>query len=160
MPSEDQPILATAYDLLETANSSLPENRHTTPGVVREVVRRELPSVPKAHRAVINFLTTIENPSTNTPTVHTDLLPTGHPLSTAPATSEKELRRETARYFSADPNLAPELEPIIASAIECEPNTPTRAFYEELLYARNTPVSIFATIEQADLSIAKKAQAS
>ncbi|NBT76228.1 MAG: hypothetical protein EBT15_09735 [Betaproteobacteria bacterium] len=159
MTSEDQPILATAYDLLEAANSSLPENRHTSPNAVREVVRRELPSVPKAHRAVINFLTTIENPATNTPTIHTDLLPVGHPLSTTPA-SGKDLRRETARYFSADPALSDDLAPIIASAIECEPNTPTRAFYEELLYARNTPVSIFATIEQADLSIAKKAQAS
>jgi hypothetical protein len=159
MTSEDQPILATAYELLETANSSLPENRHTSPSAVREVVRRELPSVPKAHRAVINFLTTIENPATNTPTVHTDLLPVGHPLSTTSAAG-KDLRRETAKYFSADPALSADLAPIIASAIECEPNSPTRAFYEELLYARNMPVSIFATIEQADLSIAKKAQAS
>lgn len=161
MTTEDnKTILATAYELLVLANSDLPEERHVTQFEIKEVVRRELPSVPKAHRAVINFLTTVENPATNTPTPHTDLLPAGHPLSTAPVTSEKDLRRETAKYFSSDPKLSPEIAPIIASAIESEPNSPTRTFYEELLYAKNTPVSIFAVIEEADLSITKKALAS
>lgn len=150
--SDDKTILATAYELLEDANSKLLEGRQVAPEAIRELVRRELPEVPRAYRSTISFLTTVENPTTNTPTRHTDLLPAGHPLSTvtaAPAT----LRKAASEYFSADPDLSEDLRPLIASAIAAEPTSAARMFYTELLYAKGTSLSVHALIEEADRTV-------
>lgn len=154
--SDDKPLLATAYDLLEEANAKLPEGRQVSKETVRELIRRELPEIPRAYRATINFLTTVENPDTNTPTVHTDLLPGGHPLSPMTA-SAPELRQAASEYFSADPTLSEDLRPLIASAIQAEPDSATRLFCTELLYAQKAPLKIHALIEEADTTVFNRA---
>lgn len=156
--AEEKPLLATAYDLLEEANSTLPENRQVLKSTIREVVRRELPETPRAYRAVINFLTTVENPDTNTPTKHTDLLHPGHPLSTVQISSFRR-RRAAAQYFACDTDLPAHVQPLVASAIEVEPESVTRRFYEELLFAQKAPLKTVAVIEAADKSIKKKMKA-
>lgn len=155
--SDDKPILATAYELLEEANSKLPEGRQIAPETIRELVRRELPEVPRAYRATISFLTTVENPATNTPTRHTDLLPAGHPLSTVVA-SAGELRIAAADYFSADPSLSEDVRPLIASAITAEPGSAARLFCTELLYAKRTPLTAHALIQEADSIVSNRAE--
>lgn len=155
--SDDKPLLATAYDLLEEANAKLPEGRQVSKATIRDLIRRELPEIPRAYRATINFLTTVENPSTNTPTRHTDLLPAGHPLSTVIA-SEPELRQAASEYFSADPNLSEDLRPLIASAIQASPDSATRLFCTELLYAQSIPLTVHALIEEADKTVAERQQ--
>lgn len=153
--SEDKPLLATAYDLLEEANAKLPEGRQVSRETVRELIRRELPEIPRAYRATISFLTTVENPATNTPTRHTDLLPAGHPLSPMTA-SAPELRQAASEYFSADPALSEELRPLIASAIQAEPDSATRLFCTELLFAQNSPLTVHALIEEADKTVEQR----
>lgn len=153
--SDDKPLLATAYDLLEEANAKLPEGRQVSKETVRELIRRELPEIPRAYRATINFLTTVENPTTNTPTRHTDLLPAGHPLSPVIA-SAPELRQAASEYFSADPALSEELRPLVASAISAEPDSATRLFCTELLFAQGTSLTVHALIEEADKTVAER----
>jgi hypothetical protein len=55
---------------------------------------------------------------------NTDLLPVGHPSSTAPhAMTASALRRSQAQWLSVDPEIAPDARPLVAAAFSYEPGS-------------------------------------
>ena len=153
---EDKPLLATAYELTDQTNESLPDKLKISKATIQDVVRRELPNEAKAYRSVINFLSTVENPKTQTPTTHTDLLHPGHPLSTQNISTFR-LRRASAEYFSniADAH-SDEARTLLASAITSEPDSAARLFYSTLLEDQQNGLRLLSLIGEADESLSKK----
>lgn len=141
-----KPFLASAHELLEKANTTLPEARQIPLSHVDEIVSREGGNPAVAERALLNFISTVENPQTATPTKHVDLLPAGHPMSTVESTPE-----DVARYFSSDSHFAEETtQGLVASAILSTPESASRKFYTSRLSVRD-PYGYFAdVIAQAD----------
>lgn len=150
--TKPQPLLATAYQLVDELNQNLPTQRQTMRYVVEEIVRRE--STPaSALRAVTQFVSTMENPNTATPTKHTDLLYPGHPLSTA----EVENRRAfVAQYFSTEALVSEEEQPLVASVISADPNSAQRKFYLAQLSTDPSKSFVKFVIEQADAFLSTK----
>lgn len=146
-----KPLTASAYELLEKANETLPEARQIPQAHVDEILAREGGNPAISQRALLNFISTVENPKTATPTKHVDLLPAGHPLSTVESTPE-----DVARYFSCDPHFAEETtQSLVASAILSSPESASRKFYTSRLSIRD-PYGYFAdVIAQADAVIGR-----
>ena len=136
-------LVAGAYELYETSNENMPEGRRIEPAVIDEIAKREGGDTPQAAKAIIDFVSTVENPATNTPTVHTDLLPSGHPLVAAS-------RVDVADYYSTDPSLDEKSRALVAAAIAAPPTSATRKFFVEQLLAANQDIDIFKYIEGAD----------
>ena len=153
--TNSESLLASAYKLVDDANSALPLERQILRSSVQEIVYREGTNPAIAQRAVMQFIATTENPKTNTPTQHTDLLHPGHPLSTVEVTPYRA-RNMVAQYFSGDPNLEAEVRPIVASAIAAEPNSAQRKFFLAQLSAKNPGISYLGIISQADVTLASK----
>ena len=144
-----QSLVAGAYELYETSNVHMPEGRRIEPAVIDEIAKREGGDTPQAAKAIIDFVSTVENPDTNTPTVHTDLLPSGHPLVAAS-------RAAVAEYYSTDPYLNEKTRALVAAAIAAPPTSATRKFFVEQLSAANQDINIFKYIEGADRILGDK----
>lgn len=164
-PSESA-LVAAAQTQAREIISGLPEARTVHADTIDTIVSRERAngsSEGTIARAVMNFASTLENPNTNTPTKHTDLLPANHPLSSA-WISVFRVRKATARYFAADPTISEdqELSALVASAIEAEPDTRQRKFYVETLKERAQvqaqALNLIADITYADEIIARKSK--
>lgn len=142
-------LVAGAYELYETSNVNMPEGRRIEPAVIDEIAKREGGDTPQAAKAIIDFVSTVENPATNTPTVHTDLLPSGHPLVAAS-------RADVAAYYGTDPNLDEKTRGLVAAAIAAQPASATRKFFVEQLTAANQDIDIFKYIDGADRILGDK----
>ncbi|MGL4998063.1 MAG: hypothetical protein ACRC5T_03770 [Cetobacterium sp.] len=159
LPQTSNALVASAVAQAVQINEQLPIARQVAPEVISEVVAREeraQSSEGTAARAVMNFASTIENPATNRPTTHTDLLPPNHPLSTA-WISVFRVRKATARYFASSID-DEELSALVASAIEAEPETALRKFYVEVLKTKTLGQTVLADIAFADEIIALKSK--
>lgn len=143
----DRGILASAYEILDERNAHLPEARRVFRSTVRQIVSRE-PSEPIAYRAVIDFLNTVENPKTHTPTRHIDLLPQGHPLGTPVP------RTLTASFYVSDPQISdPQVRELVAAAISSNPGSAARKYYVTRLETRKVPQSVLSIITDADETV-------
>lgn len=143
-------LVAGAYELYETSNAHLPEARHIPEETISEIILREGGDTPQAAKAIIDFVSTVENPATNTPTQHVDLLPFGHPLVVS-------TREDVAAYFSSDPRLDdPKLRGIVASAIAATPESATRKFFVEQLVASGREIDVLRFIDDADRILGQK----
>lgn len=147
--SAHQSLVAGAYDLYETTNETLPEARRIEASTIEEIITREGGETPQAAKAIIDFVSTVENPATNTPTVHEDLLPAGHPLVAAS-------RSEVAAYYSSDPRLEPRLQGIVSAAIAAEPTSPSRMFFTEQLIASGHELDALRFVTDADRLLGSK----
>lgn len=154
-------LVASAVAQAIEMNGQLPEARRVHPKVIAELVAREeaaASSEGQISRAVMNFVSTLESSDANTPTKHMDLLPPNHPLSTA-WISVFRLRKATARYFSADPDLysrGSEIVSLVASAIEAEPVSARRKFFVAVLRSKTLDPRVFGYINTADEIVARK----
>lgn len=153
-PLPTTPLIASANMELVELNERLPEVRRAAYESLNELIERETPNGDFAtRRAVANFLSTIENPKTLRPTVHTDLLPETHPLSTK-WISTFAIRERTGEYYAAEVDET--ISAVVASAITADPESGSRKFYVALLEAQNAPLSAFEIIAEADDVISKK----
>jgi hypothetical protein len=145
-----QSLLASAFGFVDKANEKLSVNRKILRSTIEEIVRREHLNAAIAERAVLNFISTTENPNTNTPTVHTDLLHPGHPLSTSEGRS-KEL---ISQFFSSDIYIKDvQTRTLLASAIMSDPASARRKFYAAQLSARDSEGYCSSLLGRADLAI-------
>jgi hypothetical protein len=156
-PLPQKPLLASAYETLAEFNTSVPEGRQVLRSTIREIINREAGSSEfTAQRAVNQFLSTVENPNTNTPTKHIDLLPAGHPLNTQ-WVSTYNVRDKVATYFSSDPRLeTTEIRTLVASAISAQPESAARLFYIAQAKTHASDQTIDRIIEDAEATIASK----
>lgn len=139
-------ILASAYELAEKANETLSEKRHISRENVEEIIRRD-----NSERAVLNFISTVENPNTATPTRHIDLLPAGHPLAQGEQTPEA-----VAEYFSSDPYIKDDsVRTLIASAILSNPESVSRKFITAQLSVRDPHGYYVDVISHADATLSR-----
>jgi hypothetical protein len=136
-------LVAGAYDLYETTNETLPEVRRIDASTIVEISNREGGDTPQAAKAIIDFVSTVENPATNSPTVHTDLLPLGHPMVA-------HGRQNVAQYYGSTPTLSAHVQTLVASAIAAEPGTATRKFFSEQLIAAGHEIDALHLVEDAD----------
>lgn len=154
-PLEYPPLIATAFEKVTALNEKLPEARQVDFNLVDELLQREEPNGEfAAERALSNYISTVENPATNRPTEHVDLLPETHPMSTR-WISTFSIREKTAEYYAAGVT-DPEVSAILASAITADPLSGTRRFYLAMLDVKDTPLSVVDRIAEADEVIAKK----
>jgi hypothetical protein len=154
-PSESA-LVASAKKQARGILSALPEVRSARPDTIDIIIAREKEenaSEGTMARAVMAFASTLENPHTNTPTKHTDLLPANHPLSTD-WISVFKVRKATAQYFAAE-HEDEELSSLVASAIQADPDAQTRQrqFFVELIRerAQEKAPSIVANVTFADV---------
>lgn len=136
-------LVAGAYELYETSNVNMPEARQTSRETISEIISREGGDTPQAAKAIIDFVSTVENPATKTPTVHIDLLPSGHPLVAAS-------RADVANYYGSDPSLDSKVQGLIACAIAAAPESATRKFFVEQLTAAGHEMDALRLVEDAD----------
>lgn len=59
-------LVAGAYELYETSNVNMPEARQTSRETISEIISREGGDTPQAAKAIIDFVSTVENPATKT----------------------------------------------------------------------------------------------
>lgn len=142
-------LVAGAYELYETANENMPEQRRTSAEKIAEIISREGGDTPQAAKAIIDFVSTVENPATNTPTVHTDLLPAGHPLVAS-------TRADVAAYYGSNPLLDIKTGGLVACAIAATPESATRKFFVEQLVASGHEVDAIKFIDGADHILSSK----
>lgn len=156
-PLPQKGIVASAHAMAIKANETLPAPKRIHADTIDALVERlsEL-SDGAQMRAVGQYINTVENPNTNTPTEHRDLLPRNHPLSTA-WISSFQARKETAEYFETHPKIAdPEVRTLIASAVAAEPESVERKFYTEALIAKTNDLDTLAFVQDADIAISNK----
>lgn len=147
LPHKD--IIDTIFDEAEKFNAKLPEARRVPASTVEEIISREK-THPNALRALGQYFNTVENINTPTPTVHLDLLPANHPLSTK-WISQATARQEISQYFSSDTRIADdETRGLIASALSYEPDSAQRFFYNEVFLAKEGGLSAIALLDEAD----------
>ena len=150
--TQPEPLLATAYRLVDKANESLPAPRQIPAYAIREIFYRE-GATPATMRSVTQFISTAENPSTNTPTKHTDLLYPGHPLSTAQVENRRAF---VANYFSCDSAITEQEQPLVASAISADPASVERKFFLAQISKSPSRDGIEFVISQADSLLTDK----
>lgn len=142
-------LVAGAYELYETSNAQMPEGRRIPKESIAEIISREGGDTPQAAKAIIDFVSTVENPATNTPTVHTDLLPTGHPLVAS-------TRADVAAYYGNETTIDSQLRGLIACAISAAPESATRKFFVEQLIAAGHELEASKYIDAADRILGSK----
>lgn len=142
-------LVAGAYELYETSNAHMPEGRRIQAETIETIISREGGDTPQAAKAIIDFVSTVENPATNTPTVHTDLLPSGHPLVASS-------RADVAAYYSTEPALPEETRALVACAIAATPESATRKFFVAQLVASGREIEALKHIEGADRILGNK----
>lgn len=140
-------LVAGAYDLYETTNETLPEVRRIDASTINEIITREGGETPQAAKAIIDFVSTVENPATNTPTIHVDLLPAGHPIVASS-------RSDVATYYGSTPSLDTKTQSMVACAIAAEPDTATRKFFTEQLIAAGHEIDALHLVTDADRILA------
>jgi len=117
--------------LVASANDGTPAQRRVNLGAAREVVRRSLKSTQGrafsqrehiALTALSHFITLAQrDKSVALYPANTDLLPLGHPRSTASnALTAFALREHRARWFAADHRVLDEHRALVASALAAE----------------------------------------
>jgi hypothetical protein len=150
-------LMESLADEVALFNERVPEELKVLEGTAKLIIKRESDNGhPRALRAVMQYLSTVENPETNTPTVHRDLLPKNHPLSTR-WLSKFEARREVASYFSSDMRIKDsEVRALVASALTYEPDSAQRFFFTEVLIAKTKNTGLLAIIEKADKIISER----
>lgn len=156
-PLPQKGLVASAHAMAIKANETLPAPKRIHADTIDALVERlsELSEGAKM-RVVGQFINTIENPDTKTPTEHRDLLPRNHPLSTA-WISSFQVRKETAEYFETHPKIQdPEVRSLVASAIAAEPESVERKFYAEALIAKTNDLDTLALVQDADTAISNK----
>lgn len=160
-PLPTEGIVASARKHVIASNIELPAEKRIPIEVVDEIVSREQGKKNfSILRSVQNYISTVENPDTHTPTAHRDLLPNNHPLSTKWVSSFR-VRELTSEFFATDTRIEdPNVRSMVASAIKAEPESVQRKFYTEALTANAETFELLALIEQADETISKKEQAS
>lgn len=144
-----QGLVAGAYELYKTSNENMPEGRRIEPVVIDEIAKREGGDTPQAAKAIIDFVSTVENPATNTPTIHLDLLPSGHPLVAS-------TRADVAAYYGTDPRLDAKTQGIVACAIAAQPESATRKFFVSQLTVAGREIDILKFIDGADKILGDK----
>jgi hypothetical protein len=156
-PLPTQGVVASARKHVIESNLDLPEAKRIPIEVVDEIVSREQGKNEfSIIRSVQNYVSTIENPDTPTPTIHRDLLPKSHPLSTK-WVSSFHARRLTAEFFATDMRIKdPQTRAMVASAIATEPESTKRKFFTEAIMTSPENLELLAVIEQADQTILKK----
>lgn len=150
--AQPEPLLATAYRLVDTANENLPTQRQIPSYAIREIFYREGASA-STMRSVTQFISTTENPRTATPTKHTDLLHPGHPLSTADVPNR---RAHVANYFACDSLITEDERPLVASAISAQPDSVERKFILAQLHKSPYLDGIKSVISKADSILSDK----
>lgn len=160
-PLPTEGIVASARKHVIASNIDLPAEKRIPIEVVDEIISREQGKKEfSILRSVQNYIATVENPDTHTPTAHRDLLPNNHPLSTKWISSFR-VRELTSEFFATDPRIEdPAVRSMVASAIKAEPKSVQRKFYTEVLTSNAGTFELLALIEQADETILKKEQAS
>lgn len=150
--TQPEPLLATAYRLVDKANENLPAQRQIPTYAIREIFYREGASA-STMRSVTQFISTAENPNTATPTKHTDLLYPGHPLSTAEVVNRRAF---VANYFACDSTITEQERPLVASAISADPESAERKFILAQLYKSPSRHGIEVVISKADSILTDK----
>lgn len=136
-------IRQVIFDIVKTHNESLPEVRQTSVDTAYEVAERSLVASSGRNtetrkflivRDVTNFLSlAATGVDTRGLTEHLDLLPTTHPISTAPhSLTAAGLRHARARWISADPRIDGSVVSLVASAYSARPESAERVY----LFAR------------------------
>lgn len=156
-PLPQKGFVASMHELAEKANEKLPPAKHISSETIDTVLERASEfSQGTKMRAVAQYINTVENPNTNTPTDHRDLLPRNHPLSTR-WISMFQARKEIAEYYETHPKAVdPELQSLVASAIASAPESVERKFYTEAISAKTSDLEPLAMIEEADNVIGNK----
>lgn len=153
-PLPQRGFVASAHAMAIKANTTLPAPKRIHADLVDALLER-ISDQPEAvqMRAVAQFVNTIENPNTQTPTEHRDLLPRNHPLSTQ-WISSFNVRAETAEYYATHPKIEDsEVRGLLASAVAAEPDTVERKFYAEALLAKTNDVDLLVLLQEADTAI-------
>jgi hypothetical protein len=127
----------------------MPEGRRIQAETIDTIISREGGDTPQAAKAIIDFVSTVENPATKTPTVHTDLLPSGHPLVAS-------TRADVAAYYGNETAIDFQLRGLIASAISAAPESATRKFFVEQLTAAGYELEAAKYIDAADRILGDK----
>lgn len=156
-PLPQKGFVASAHAMAIKANETLPAPKRIHADTVDELLNRisEL-SEGSRLRALTQYINTIENPDTNNPTEHRDLLPRNHPLSTQ-WVSSFQVRKETAEYFQTHPKIEDaEVRALVASAVAVEPETAARKFFTEAIIAKTSDLDTIALIQNADIVINNK----
>jgi hypothetical protein len=142
-------LIDTLLTEADKFNAQLPEARKVPTTTVKAIISREK-THPNAMRALGQYFNTIEDPYTNTPTAHKDLLPRNHPLSNK-WISQLATRAEISRYFESDTTVEDhETRALVASALSHEPDSAQRFFYNEVLLAKTNNLSLIALIDKTD----------
>jgi len=153
----DKSLMDSLHDEILQFNQRVPEQQQVSESVAKVIIKREEENGhPRAMRAVAQYLNTLENPDTNTPTEHRDLLPKNHPLSTK-WLSKFEARKQIASYYKTDTRIEDEeVRSLVASAISHEPDTAQRFFFNEVLLAKTSNAGILALIGEADKIVERR----
>lgn len=156
-PLPQKGFVASAHELAIKANSTLPAPKRIHADTIDALLERTADQTEGVRmRALAQFINTVENPDTNNPTEHRDLLPRNHPLSTQ-WISMFNVRKETAEYFQTHPKIEDaEVRTLVASAIAAEPETLERKFYTEALIAKTQNLETLAMVREADEAITNK----
>jgi hypothetical protein len=104
-----------------------------------------------AIREVSDFINTaVSGKPTKIGVEHYDLLPIGHPLSTKSVElSEQDRKGYEADWFAADPRIAEEHRPLVASAYLSEPNSVERKYavaHLEALGYEDVPMEVVVSL--------------
>jgi len=148
-PLADMSLRASAYAIADAENLALTTGHQISMSTVDEILQREGDNHAIVQRALVNFFSTVQNPATNRPTPHLDLLPAGHPLSTTWVSSFNK-RQMVAEYMSEDARLPETARPLVASAVSAKPNTAQRKYYEAKLQRRGLSLITAQIISIAD----------
>ena len=151
-PLADMSLQASAYAIADAENLALTESHQIPMSTVDEIIKREGKNPAVVQRALVNFFSTVQNPSVNRPTQHLDLLPAGHPLSTTWVSSFSK-RQTIAEYMAEDTRLPENARPLVASALSAEPNTAQRKYYEARLNRRGLMLLAGGIIATADKAL-------
>lgn len=154
LPLPQRGLVASAHAMAIKANTTLPAPKRIHADLVDSLLER-IADQPEAvqMRVVAQFVSTIENPNTATPTVHRDLLPRNHPLSTQ-WVSSFNVRNEVAEYYCTHPKIEDsEVRGLLASAVAAEPESVERKFFTEALLAKTHDVDLLAMLQEADTAI-------
>ena len=153
----DKSLMDSLHDEIAQFNQRVPKQQQVSEDVAKVIIKREAEGGhPRAMRAVAQYLSTLENPDTNTPTEHRDLLPKNHPLSTK-WLSKFEARKQIASYYKTDTRIEDEeVRSLVASAVSYEPDTAQRFFFNEALLAKTKNAGVLALISEADAIIERR----
>ena len=137
--------------LVTEANKSAQSERQVTPRSALIVMDRALASLSAVDdeardfavlREVSSFISTAHKTSVLTASIHTDLLPQGHPLSALNASlTPDEYRFKYAQWLSADADVPSAARPLVAAAFSAEPGSLQRehAFMRLSVTSENVP---------------------